>query len=202
MNKRIDFIKTTLLGGIAVIIPLSLVLMVLIETVDIVTAVIDPVVDLLPVESVGGIEVATILAILIIFGLCFLAGLMTLSSWAVGVGQQIESKILTKIPLYQLVKTASGSIFPSSRQDNDLKPAVLEFPDKTSGIVVIIQDHGNGYVTIFIPNAPMVTIGTIRYVEKSRLTLLDASPMEVADVISQWGYGAGELFDAEKIQKI
>ena len=201
MNKIIDFIKTTLLGGIAVIIPLILVIMVLIEAVDLVAAVIDPVIDQLPVESVGGIEVATILAILIIFGLCFLAGLMTLSSWAVRVGQQIESKILTKIPLYQLVKTASGSITPSSRQSKDLKPAVLEFPDKTSGIVVIIQDHGNGYVTIFIPNAPMVTIGTVRYVEKSRLTLLDASLMEVADVISQWGYGAEKLFDAEKIQK-
>lgn len=201
MNKIIDFIKTTLLGGIAVIIPLILVIMVLIEAVDLVAAVIDPLVELLPVETLGGIEVATILAILIIFGLCFLAGLMTLSSWAVRVGQQIESKILTKIPLYQLVKTASGTISPSSRQGKDLKPAVLEFPDKTSGIVVIIQDHGNGYVTIFIPNAPMVTTGIVRYVEKSRLTLLDASLMEVADVISQWGHGAGKLFDAEKMQK-
>ena len=195
MNKPAEFFKTTILGGAIVIVPVVLVLLVLIETVDLVGSITDPIVEQLPIETVGGIEIASILAILIILGACFLAGLAARSKAVAELGRRFENAVLDKMPMYQLIKTVTRSFSPSDPRQDQVKPAVLTLPDQSLTLVVIIEEHANGHATIFVPRAPMPTMGDVMYVACERLTPVDAPLGEVVNVIMQWGYGAGALFD-------
>ena len=56
-----------------------------------------------------------------------------------------------------------------------------------------MEENDNGSVTVFVPSSPAITIGTIYIVDRSRVTPLEVSMIDVVDCISQWGIGSGRI---------
>ena len=195
MKEPVEFVKTTLIGGALVIVPVVLVLLVIIETVDMVAVITDPIVEQLPVETLGGIEIANILAVLLILAACFLAGLAARSTAASAVGRRFESTVLAKLPMYGLIKTVTRSFSPTVKPGDKVRPATLRLADDTWTLVAVIEEHDDGHATVFVPGAPMPTIGQIRFVHRDQLRPVDASLGDVANVLMQWGYGGKDLFE-------
>lgn len=48
-------------------------------------------------------------------------------------------------------------------------------------------------MTVYIPSIPVLTVGSLFVVEPQRITRLEAGAKEVADCISQWGVGSGNI---------
>ncbi|MEE9586459.1 MAG: hypothetical protein V3V97_00350, partial [Hyphomicrobiaceae bacterium] len=44
-------------------------------------------------------------------------------------------------------------------------------------------------LTIFVPSAPMMTIGQIHMVKRQNVRLIEGSTIEAANCLSQWGVG-------------
>ncbi len=67
-----------------------------------------PMADWLPVDTIGGIALANLIAIVAIILVCFLAGLVARNAMASGLVKTLESKVLMKIPGYTIIKGIKG----------------------------------------------------------------------------------------------
>lgn len=193
MKSFFTFFKTTVLGGLLVIIPLLLVYFVLAEAVDLLIAVTQPIAKMLPGDWINTEREARILAFLIILGSCFAAGMVTKTRVGAGSGRWLEKRILQKVPGYKVFKTLTGQ-FVGSEEANQFAPAVLRFGDEDLVLVYIIEEHDNGYFTVLIPGSPVGTAGGLRYVPAARVKRLKAPLGQVFNCITQFGIGSGPLF--------
>ena len=57
----------------------------------------------------------------------------------------------------------------------------------------IMEENDNDTVTIFVPTPPTPTLGRLYIVERSRVTLLDASHVDVIKCITDWGIGSDKF---------
>jgi hypothetical protein len=70
-KNRLHFIKTTLIGGAIFLLPVVVLMFVLGEAVDIMLLIAEPMVEFFPVDSIGGVALANLLAIAgVIFLFC------------------------------------------------------------------------------------------------------------------------------------
>lgn len=193
MKKLLGFLKTTLLGGLVVITPIVLTVLILIQAVDLVLDVLRPVVDLLPEKTIGGVAVATLIALGLVIGACFLAGLMLRSERGTTLSEWLEKKVLSIIPGYNMFRNVVRRI--ANVQDTaDLMPAVISTTPGTQVLAFIIEEHEDGDCTVFVPSSPALTIGAIQYVAKEKVRKLDAPIQQVANCIMEWGAGSKPLF--------
>jgi len=64
-----------------------------------------------------------------------------------------------------------------------------------------MEGNDNGSVTVFVPSSPAITVGTVYIVKRSRVTILEAGTMEIADGLSQWGIGSRKILDKQHFEK-
>ena len=76
MTRAIEFVKTCVLGGILGVLPVLLMVLLFGELLAIIDALAIPLAEAFPVEELGGVEIALIIAVLLILTACFLAGLV------------------------------------------------------------------------------------------------------------------------------
>lgn len=57
----------------------------------------------------------------------------------------------------------------------------------------VMEDDGGRYMTIFVPTAPVMTAGAIHIVERSRVNLIEASNIQAANCVTQWGLGLNKF---------
>ncbi len=188
-----DFVKTCIIGGILGVLPVLLAFFVLTEAVDILGAITEPVVERLPVEELGGVEVASLLALGILLFACFGVGVLLrtrFGSWAQGL---VERAVLNRLPGYTILKTISrrmggleeGAVFSAALADiHGTQAWVWAF---------IVEEHEDGFYTLLLPNAPTPTVGTLYYVSTDRVRRLDVPPASVVNCVMQWGIGSKEL---------
>jgi uncharacterized membrane protein len=194
MTNLIDFLKTTLRGGFFVVLPIVIVILVIIEAVDLVIAVLGPITDLLPVDEIGGIEIATIFAVLILLAICFLIGLAMKMTVGARVGSWLNHTVFNRIPGYTMVKEVAQRFSGDAVEGSLLQPAVVTMPLESLVLAFIVEEHANGDFTIFVPAVPTPSIGRIEYVPKDRVRKLDVPASSVANSIMQWGVGSETWF--------
>ncbi len=138
-----------------------------------------------------GAGLAVVSAVVVLLLVCLLLGAMVrtrLGSWSF---EKIERMILQRVPGYELI----GNILKGFATDKDAYPAVmvqLHGPG-TAVFGLVMEEHGNGALTVFLPSAPALTVGNLCVVDRDRVTFLDASTADVANCISQWGTGAAKV---------
>jgi uncharacterized membrane protein len=60
-------------------------------------------------------------------------------------------------------------------------------------IAYVIEDHGDGHLTVLIPWAPTAFSGSVKVVKQDRVEMLDANLGDVSKVLSLWGVGTRDL---------
>ena len=73
------FLKATLIGGVAFLIPVVVLMVVFGKAFDLMSRLAAPVQRFVPLESIGGIAVADLVAVLAMVLVCLLAGLFAMS---------------------------------------------------------------------------------------------------------------------------
>ena len=64
---------------------------------------------------------------------------------------------------------------------------------------IVIEENDNDTITVFIPSIPMLTIGTLFVVERSRVKHLDVGYLEYLECLGEWGVGSKKLLGGIKI---
>ena len=82
-----------------------------------------------PVDSIGGIALANLLAVLAIILCCLVAGMIAKGIYAKRISGSPESKLLMAIPGYSFVKGITDSMKSSEEAAKSFVPVVVQFDD-------------------------------------------------------------------------
>jgi uncharacterized membrane protein len=189
--RFISFVKSTVVGGIFVLVPLVLLCVVLGQAATFAYHLIHPVILLLPVKSVSTVSLAFGVAILAVVLICFLAGLLArtaVSRWFVG---SLEQVILTFVPGYGLMKSM-GQGWVGVSEEEPHQPVMVRFDDSEQ-IGFVMDTLANGQLAVFMPDVPTPWSGTLVFVGPERVMPLPLSTKEAIECLRRLGTITSQL---------
>ena len=200
MKQLAEFLKTIIAGGLFVLLPLLLFYLLLAELLQLVVVLATPIADLFPQGTFDQVNAPVLLGLILIVGASFLFGLALRSTILRGFGLWIERTLLGRLPLYTAVKNLSRGLV-GAKDETAFRPGVLRSPDGDRAIVYVIEDHGDGHLTVLVPFAPASFSGQLKIIATDRIEMLDANLDEVSRVLSFWGVGVHELLARTETEK-
>jgi uncharacterized membrane protein len=192
MRNLLEFLKTSLIGGLFVLLPLFVFYLLLAEMLELVVTLATPIADLFPKGTFDRVNAPVLVALVLIVGASFLFGLALRSTTLRNLGVWVESAVFARLPLYGAVKSLSRGLV-GAKEDTAFRAAVLDSADGEREIVYVTEDHGDGQVTVLVPWAPASFAGPVKIVGRDRIEMLDASLGDVSRALSQWGVGTRQL---------
>ncbi|MBN1597592.1 MAG: DUF502 domain-containing protein [Bacteroidales bacterium] len=188
-----NFLRITLLGGLAAILPLALVFIVLRWIFNLIYKYLDPIASLVTTNSKIHqilVYVVIIAGILLIF---FLLGLAIKTRIGRFFNRVLEEKYLIKIPGYKIAKDTVQQFFGKNKSFFSEVVLVDVFNCGTLMTGFITDEFGD-YLTVFIPTGPNPTSGNIYHVKKDKV-IRTSTPIEsgMKSIIS-CGAGSNEIF--------
>lgn len=187
------FFQTTLLGGVAAILPITLIILFFRWLVTLVFKYLEPIVELLPLSGKVQEILATIAIVLAILIAFFFAGLIVRSRIGRFIKHVFEQKYLMRIPGYKVARETVKQFFGTKRSFFSEVVLVDIFNSGTLMTGFITDTHGE-YYTVFVPTGPNPTSGNIYHVHKSKLTHTNTAVDTGMKTIISCGAGSNEIF--------
>ncbi len=181
MQRITNFLKTSALGGLFVLLPLLLFYLLLSEALLAIVALATPIADLFPEEWSDKLEAPVVVAVVLILAASFVFGLMLRSSTLTRLGRRIESSVLGKLPMYSAIRRLTRGLAGADNTDR-FRPALLMSTGNQREIVYVIEDHDDRQMTILVPWAPTPFAGSVKIVDSNRIEILDAELSDVTRV--------------------
>src|SRR6187399_2358782 len=100
MRGMAELTKTTLIGGLLVVLPIYISILLLVKTLAGIFALLSPVTAAVP----AGAQFRQVIAILIVLAVCLVAGIVVRTGPGLRAQRRFERKVLKKIPGYSLVR--------------------------------------------------------------------------------------------------
>jgi len=192
MKRLTEFLKTTALGGLVVLLPVLLLYLVLAEALDLVVAIATPIADLFPEGTFDKITSPVIIALILIVGVSFLVGLGLRLGAARRLGRSIEHYVLGRLPMYNVLKSLTMG-FTEAGENAAFRPAMLISADGYRELAYVVEDHNDGNATVLVPLAPMPFTGSLKIVNRERIETLDVNLGDFTKVLSHWGVGVLDM---------
>ena len=193
MRKITEFIKTTVLGGFLVLLPVVAVLAVAGIAVATLIKIVTPIVGKLPIKTVGGLALATVLAVLFLLVFCFLAGLLVRVRMGQLIQKRVENLLLQRLPGYVMFKNLTRQL--AGQEGIEFAPALVDLYGSEARVVgLIVEEHADGKFTIFVPISPTATLGQVYFLPHTRVECLQARFVDVVNSLTQWGMESKKLF--------
>jgi uncharacterized membrane protein len=195
MKRLLGFLGTTFVGGLLVILPIYLAVLLLLKAVGTLVALLKPVVELVPDNKAHPNLIATVVVVVA----CFLAGLVAREFPRSKLGQTFEEKVLDRIPGYGLLRSLTRSFFGA--RDGGMELALVEMEE---GLVLgmVVERHAMGWVTVFIPSTPAPASGSIYFFPEARVHPVDVPFRTGLKAAAKYGRGAGALLAGLKDKSI
>lgn len=190
MKNFTQFIKTTILGGLIFLVPLFVVTIVLAKAHGLMVKVAKPFSALIPLDSIGGVAIANILAILAILLCCLIVGIIAKGDAAKRLLKSTEEKLLV-IPAYAFVKGVTDSLINSEEAAKAFIPVIVKFDDNAQ-IAFEIERTERGNVVIYLPGSPNPWSGSVGYFEEDRVERLEMSVPDAINNIRHLGRGSAK----------
>ena len=187
MKALAELTKTTLIGGLLVVLPIYLSILLLAKTLSGILALLSPVTAAIP----AGAQFKQVLALLIVLGVCLVAGLIVRTSAGLRAKNALERSVLEKIPGYSLVRGLASRL-GGDESEGTFQPALVEIEDALAP-GFIIEELEDGRYTVLVPSVPTPAAGSLFILPRERVHPLDVPFTQAVKVISKWGAGAGEL---------
>ena len=189
-NPVISFFITTVIGGLVFLVPLMFLVYILGKAFSFMMVVAQPLADWLPVDTVGGVALANLLAILAVIIVSFIAGLIARHTIADGLIKSLESKVLNKIPGYAMIKGIKSGF--DAGDVEGMKPVALEL-GSAERIAFEIEKLEDGRSMIYVPSAPSPWSGITQILPADQITYLDVSVAKVLELTEKYGYGVEDM---------
>jgi uncharacterized membrane protein len=188
MKVLVEFIKTTMLGGVLVWIPLVLCYLMFSELLEVLIAMARPVAEMVTIEGLDNDTEVLLIAILILLICSFGFGLALRSVRMQQFGNWFENAVLSKFPIYRPIKSLSHSLLGAVSKDS-YTCGILEDTSGVRELVYIVEDPGNGYLTVLTPWAPTGLSGAVKIVKADMIKPIDASVGDATIIMSNLGMG-------------
>jgi uncharacterized membrane protein len=191
MKFNLPFFRTTLMGGLLFLVPITVVVIVLGKALGLVHKVMDPLAARIPMESVLGVQTPLLLGIVVIVLFCFFAGLFARTAFAQKILNGLEAALLSKIPGYEMLKSTGESIL--GVEDQEAYPVVLARFDDSWQIGLRTERLQNGLVAVYIPGAPNPLSGSVCFMTSDRVVPADIPIASALKCMNGLGEGSNAL---------
>ena len=190
MKTLAEFTKTTLIGGILIILPIYVSLLLLIKAGAGLLALLKPITAGIP----ASVEFRQVVAALALFVLCFIAGLVVRTGPGLRAKNVFEQAVLERLPGYTLLRGLTGRI-TGRADDRSFAPALVEIEEALVP-ALIIEELENGSYTVLVPSVPTPMAGALYILPRRRVHPVDVPFAAALKVFTKWGTGAGEFVRA------
>ena len=192
MKKRtgIGYLITTTLAGMAFLVPLGFLVYILNKAVGFMMVIAQPLSSLVPLESVGGIAMANLVAVLAVIVVCFFAGLIARYSLVGGLMKKLETNVLMKIPGYTVIKGLKSD-FEDGDTDG-MKPVALQL-GSAERVGYEIEKLTDGRSQVFVPSAPNPWSGVTQVLPADQITYLNVPVKKIMELSQKYGHGIEDV---------
>jgi uncharacterized membrane protein len=185
-----EFTRTTLVGGLLVILPIYVAVLLLAKTVKGLLGLLQPVADRVP----ASIEFRQVVAILLLVCACFVVGLIVRTGPGLRAKNACERALLERLPGYTFLRGLAKRLAGTS-EEQTLQPALVEIEDALVP-ALIVEELEDGSYTVLVPSAPTPMAGSVYILPRDRVHPVDIPFTKAIGVFSKWGTGAGEFVQA------
>ena len=202
LDRLKSFLKTSLLGGVVVILPVAILVSVTLWIFRLVPGLIEPLTRLLIKDSQLNEYAAEIIVIVLIVATCFFVGVLVRTRFGGFFYRLFENRILKLAPGYSMIKDTVLQIF-GSRKDSPFSSVALAqiFGNETLVTAFITDKHADGSYTLFVPTGPNPTSGLIYHLEGKYVHPVNMPvPAAMRSIIS-CGAGSAKLMQEFKQEK-
>jgi len=187
MKGLAELTKTTIIGGLLVVLPIYLSVLLLAKTLAGILALLSPVTAAIPASA----QLRPVIAIVIVLAVCLVAGIVVRTGTGRRAKHALERSVLEKIPGYALVRGLAEKV-SGNEGEGAFQPALVEIEDALSP-GFIIEELEDGRYTVLVPSVPTPAAGALFILARERVHPLDVPFTQAVKVISRWGAGAGVL---------
>jgi uncharacterized membrane protein len=204
MEKVKAVIKTSLVGGLVVILPIAILVFVFRWIFKLITDAIQPLTDR-AVAIYGVPEFAgDVIVVSIIVLCCFVVGVVVKTSIGRYMHRLFDTRLQQFAPGYRMIKEVVVQIFGNKENspfsNGQVARVKLFGPDCPTEVTALVTDKGdNGIYTVFMPTGPNPTSGNIYHVRESQVTLCPEVKIDSAmRTVIACGAGSASIFDWKK----
>ncbi len=193
MKKLREFIKSTLIGGLLVVLPLAIFAFVLAWVFNLVHRAINPLTEYLIDPSPEQVILADVLVVLLLICVCFLIGAVVRTRLGKWVYILIETNLLRRTPGYSLVKETVAQFLGNKKSPFSSVALARIFGNDTLVSVFVTDTHADGSHTVFMPTGPNPTSGNIYHLAAKNVFPVDVSVEDAMRSIISCGAGSSTL---------
>ena len=192
MRTLAEFTKTTLIGGVLVILPVYIAVLLIAKAVKGLLDILAPVAGSLP----AGVEFRQAATIILLVAICFVIGLVVRTGPGLRAKNAFEQAVLERLPGYTFFRGLAKRLTGRS-EEHKLEPALVEIEDALVP-ALIVEKLEDGSYTVLVPSAPTPMAGSIYILPPERVHPVDIPFTTAIGVFTKWGTGAGEFVRAMK----
>ncbi len=199
-SKSSSALRTTIVGGLLFLIPFVVVVVIAGKALQIMRMVAKPIVEVLGVDRVAMVAMVDVIAIVLLFGLCYLAGRIAVSERGRRVYRALDERLLDIFPRYGFVKAIASGVAKDHAQH--IRPVIVRFDDLEQFAFEVERDSARAVV--YLPGSPDPWSGSVALVEADRVTPVAADLPVVLKSLRGAGRGslavlAGEVRESETV---
>ena len=204
MDRLKGFIKTSIIGGLAVILPAVVLILIFRWLFNWITDIIQPLTNILAAKGQLQEIVADVLVIAIILAICFVVGVVVRTKAGQFFQENLENRILKLAPGYPTIKSVVQQFIGQKQSPFSSVALVQVFGNETLMTAFITDTHDNGRFTVFIPTGPNPTSGLIFHLKKEYVHAVNVPVEETMRSVIGCGAGSTNLINAynDKIRNV
>ena len=185
MKDIISRIRTNIFYGAIALLPVVVLAFLIFKLFEILQKLLDGLSPYLSTSSLLGIGLLLLVTILTLLSLCFLFGVFVNTGIGALLIKRMSTGLSENIPGYNIISNLMSGMAGGKMS---YPPALITlFAPGSASLGFVMEDVGGEYLTVFIPLAPIMTVGAIHLVERNRVQLIEGSSINAANCVTQWG---------------
>jgi uncharacterized membrane protein len=190
MKYAREFVTSTLVGGLLIVVPVYLAVLLLLKGMKSVAGLVRPFAGLLP----DWIPAERFFSLLLVLTMCFLVGVAVRTRSGRAIRERMEITLFGRLPGYGLLRSLTQRLAGDS-DESAWMPALVELEDALVP-AFIIEPLDDGRFTVFVPSVPTPLAGAVYVLRSERVHILDVPFTQAVKSISRWGAGSRDLVAA------
>jgi len=165
-----EFVTSTIIGGVFVVVPIYLATLLLFKGMQSVAKLVRPIAALLP----DWLPAEGFFSLIVLVVVCFLVGAAVRTRVGRTVQERLEIMFFERLPGYGSYADIEDALVPA----------------------FVIEELDDGRLTVFVPSVPTPLAGAVYILARTRVHLLDIPFTQAIKSISRWGSGSKDLVAA------
>ena len=178
--------QTLTVGGLLFILPLILLIVLILKGIRLIKPIVHNFVSFLGIESIFGKATIGVVSILFLVFLCFISGVLIhkglLKNWNTSFNEKLYL-------LFPGLKRLRFSFLNEDEDSDNTWTAIMIKRENILNIGFITHKSDNGFLSVFIPDAPDLTTGEVFLIKESNCTYQKIPRKSAMKFLREFGKG-------------